>query len=200
MNVSHHNNLISFKKSLVAKTAVVKDGKTKDCKIFVLDKEKDKDYFLKLVQTPEWRGSGFIYRMHSLMFNPDAAEKFFVLEDNEENCLGYMQVHEQDDYSYKKVNYIETCPTYRNDKKKSSVKYVGETLLSFMANLSKKFDTSVLVVSSPMERARKFYEEKCGFDYQDYGSFSIEVLRSSRYDKLIKNNENHTKSKMVLYK
>ena len=198
MKISFLNAPISFQKSLVAKAAVLKDGQTKDCGIYLLDNFEDKDYFKGLIEKKEWDGASFLWKMNTNIICSDDTDKFFVLEDEENKCLGYMQVYERDDFSYKKVSFIETCPTCKNDTKKSNIKYVGETMLAFIAKLSEHFDSGTLIVDRPMPRARGFYENKCGFAYRDYGSVDFEALYPTEFNKFIKQNEEHTKSSIEL--
>ena len=48
MKINNHNNNLSFKKTLVANTAYIKENKVCPARIYKLDTNKDKNYFLDL--------------------------------------------------------------------------------------------------------------------------------------------------------
>ena len=193
---------ISFQNNLVASCAVIKEGASFPCKIFELEEFIDKDYFQNLKKDKDWRKNYFLDTMHYKIKWKAVDDKIFVLEDEAEKCLGYVLLSE-DYFTSNKMDiiFLETCPAYikeNNKKKESQIKYVGETLLSFIARLLKGTKTEGICIPQPSNKAIPFYIKNCGFERDDTFRQGL-ILKEEQFNKLINKNEEHTGSSINIF-
>lgn len=183
----------SFKKSLVA-TCKVKSNSSNnsECKIYQLDPKKDTDYFLKLDKHPDWQDASLtMYISQELnevaVGNKKSNLDFYSMENKKGECIGYCELVRTDKNFF--VEVLETIPKHSKNNEERKVKYIGETFLSFLANLAKKNDVSKLSLTSS-EMAYDFYIDKCFF--KDFNKEDrLVTLDKQDYDKLISQNEEH---------
>lgn len=196
MQISKVSNNISFKKRLVATCKVKNEsGDNLDCKIYQLDSKKDKNYFKKLEKDSNWDEAKYLDDMddelrYCIKMDAFDTNSFFTLENQNGECLGYSELfHTDKKFS---VDILETNPKYRFGKEKRNLKYVGETLLSFLANIAKKMNINDFSLTATTN-ACKFYTEKCFFKKDNSAEWGIKFLRlpPKNYDKLIQQNEAH---------
>ena len=186
MKINAVNNIF-FQKKLIANCKVKSDKKSIPCSFYQLE-DKDRDYFIKLIHAKGWEN--YYYAM---IIDGDIrrrnVDKIYVLEDEKSNCLGYMKV----DTHYGDRNFlefIEVRPDYRAKKSKKK-RYIGETMLNFLAQLTKEQDKQILSVPYPDSDAVEFYE-KCHFAHT--GIKRAVILSEENMDELKKSNLAHTGS------
>ena len=195
MKIEVINNNLNFQKQLRAECAVLgADNKSKSCNIYKLEPEKDQRYFSGLSKTSEWKNSRFMdYAIFHLPRKEENISNTYVLENKRGECLGFCEITKaEDDY----VEVIETCPKYRSEgdrNKESEYKYIGETLLAFLAKQAKTDSVKKISLTSA-EESKEFYR-KAGFQIKAGQAMR---LYDKNFDSLIENNEKHTGSKINL--
>ena len=198
MKILQSYSNISFQKKLVAKASVsVADATDKNipCKIYKLSSEKDKKYFDKMPNIADWENSEFLDDFKRELKFEDKYSEIYSIEDKNENCLGLMELLDDVKSEMKSVIYLETCPVNASTNENRKVKYVGESLLAFVAALAKKRKTKVLTVPVFLSSAESFYKDKCGFEQ----GFSCGLnMFEDKYNQLIDGNAKHTGHKIKL--
>ena len=172
----------------MANCAVKSSKGSLPCSIYKIeDNDEDKDYFVHLIFKPGWKD--YLYTM---IIDGDIqrgnAGDIFVIEDNKDSCLGYMEVF-PDDKDKNHLEFLEVKPLCRAKNNKRSKKYTGETLLNFLAQITQKSGKNILYVPHPEPEAYTFYE-KCQFSLDD-GKRSFK-LTNDNMEKLKKQNLLHT--------
>lgn len=195
MRISQIYSNISFRKKLVAKAAVSAANESLSCKIYKLSSEKDKLYFDKMPNLSDWEESDFINAFREELEENPEGKRIYALEDKDENCLGLIELYDNDLSKRKSIAYLETCPKNSAENKKRNIKYIGETMLAFATALAKKEKSSVLTVPIALQSAEAFYIDKCGF--MPSISFGL-ALFGDMYEKLIDKNAEHTDRKIKL--
>lgn len=193
MNISPVNFNISFGKKLTAKAAVIENREKLPCRIYKLSTEKDADYFEEIRNAEDWKSAEFIKPLKNILSDISEYEEFYALEDKNDNCLGVICLVENKKTKRKSVSYIETCPKDAYENTERNIKYVGETLLSFVTALAKKDKSRLLSIPVALQSAEAFYTEKCGFINRGIAGMT---LFPEQYENLLKQNEEHTKSKI----
>lgn len=200
MRILNFNSDINFQKILRANCKVIKNGLPSKCKIYQLENPQDKDYFDKLSEKECWDGAVFLDRQSENIKDINHEFNIFVMEDEKSECLGYITCA---DFAVKSVvDFLETAPKLKHEAASysdESFRYIGETLLSFVAKRAKWKLKSKIELDST-EGSKNFYTKKCGFkhmpanDYYEspYGSLYCMVLPYAKFDSLIKQNEEHT--------
>lgn len=184
-----------FKKRLKAKCKVLNNNNEQEqCRIYRLEPGTDDSYFKNLRKKPEWESAAFLdYAIFQLprkeVFRSDA----FVIENEKEECIGFCELSVADN-GY--IEVIETCPKYRNkeENKESRYKYIGETMLAFLAKQAK--ETSIENILLTSKESTIDYYKKLGF--KKIGTRTMRLYKSN-YDSLIENNEKNTESKIDFY-
>ena len=189
MKISPKQN-IYFLKKLIAKCDIKDNKSNTPCSFYQLEDE-DRDYFIKLVHKKGWRD--YLYAM---LIDGDMrrknVDKIYVLEDEKSDCLGYMKV----DTNFEDANsieFIEVKPDCRANKSWGQKRYIGETMLNFLAQLTKLTEKSFLSVPYPDRDAVGFYK-KCYFTPKGQGRACM--LTEDNMDKLKEQNYTHTGSKI----
>lgn len=186
---------ISFEKKLVATCTIQRNNKPASCNIYELDRNEDKDYFSKLEQKKDWEENTYLNEANYSLEEDFPREKIYCLENKRKQCLGFAVVEKRYDEEVYDLDLLETCLPYSFRNKERTTKYVGETILSFIAKLAIKDNISKFCVPISSTFARKFYNN-CGFE-KGKGLDGL-VLYDFYFDKLIEQNENHTKGKIEL--
>lgn len=184
---------ISFQKKLVASCAVLNGATSEECSIYKLDSFEDRDYFDNLAKLQKWQLSYFLSGMADKIRDdaPYTKRSIYAIENSKNECLGYCRV----DDTYNNISYLthlEVVPyaSHRNEARKS--KYVGETLVAFLAKMAKKNNKKSIYVPNMYMPAMNFYLEKCKFLTCDFINFSSSELTSDRFEALEKQNFKHT--------
>lgn len=185
MRISPLNN-ISFQKKLVATCSYRTPKGFKPARIYQLeDIPEDKDYFEKLEEKKDWKnGQYFLYSLDHDM-NNGYAEGVYVLENNKNNCLGYVETFNSPEDRLI-LEFIETKPSHR------ALSYIGETLVNFVSQLAKQKGKKRVHVIYPESHAKGFYK-KCGFKNDETIGMN---LMCDDMDELAKRNFEHTKSEI----
>lgn len=201
MKISSLNKQISFSKTLVANCSVLnKNDGPIPCKIYSLNQQEDSDYFEKIPNASDWENAKYLcYLKVDLERFDDFVYKdysIYALENEEGDCLGYSEISNKY-LGTDEVTYLETVPSqaYYN-RRKSKLKYIGETLLSFMVKKAQK-DSKDFVELYPSMASTMFYMKKCFFTPYDDDPDTF-YLDKYNFDKLIKNNEQNTNSSIEL--
>ena len=172
---------ISFQKTLIAKTQVLENNQPKQAFIYQLDKPQDYDYFDKTLDKQEEWQEALLFQSTKRDIKKDDYE-IFVLEDDKENCLGYVSTHDCDDIDYgvrqtaiSKLETIPNCKYFQSDRR---IKHIGKTLIDFIKILKCEKDNRDIWVSSPFEPAIDFYKKK-GFEGDWYGMRLVNLGRNN---------------------
>ena len=88
MKINNHNYNLSFKKTLVANTAYIKEDKVCPAKIYQLNYAEDKDYFSSLNKDEKWFYSDYL---DFSMKNFKHITKFLKFTENP--CIHVTQIH-----------------------------------------------------------------------------------------------------------
>ena len=187
MKINLQKPNLSFKKTLIGNCNILKDKKPYQCNMYMLDNSnrEDCDFFLKpSKQNYElWNNPAkSSYFWISMMEGWHPNEEIYILEDQ------------------KALFFIETCPKFSYDKEKNrNVKYIGESMLAFLAGIAQKRHNPFISVPAYRGDAIDFYTKKCGFVQADFDYDFCLVLTEDNYDKLIKQNELHTGKKINIF-
>ena len=179
---------ISFQKKLVAKAMVQKESMPEEVKIYQLDEQKDIMDLKKASEDRNWYGSFYLDEICEegsyFIENYDV----FTMETKDKKVICYSVV----DNNRKKetrLNFIETAPKLScYNKGNRTFKYIGETMMAFIAKQGSKKDFVVGTVAD-REKTKNFYFRNCKFSpHKTKGA----ILEQQKLDKFIKANEAHT--------
>ncbi len=191
---SIHSNVF-FQKRAVAKANVLNGSKPISCTIYQLEEDKDWRYFNK--QGAAWKDAEYVDLIADYLKMVHCKKDFsysgvYVIENQYGECLGYCEYGENKDKNT--LYLLETHPKHQNQNVKRKLKYIGETLLAFLAKMSvaKDGDFEVYYVAKD---ARDFYA-KCGF--LGLTDSKIIVKDKNILQKLINQNTRHTKKEIEL--
>ncbi len=180
-------NLIPFEKQLKAACAVLKNGVSKECKIYRISYEEDKDYYKKEETINDWEDCG-LWETHRLWFEKNLLKDDTYVLESENKPIGITHVITKN--GKKSINTLAKCP--KSDER--GYKYIGETLVAYLARLCKQTGKTTLIVPHWFKSAEKFYVNKCGFKNVD----NCLCLDEEGLDKLISQNESHTGKKLEI--
>lgn len=197
MKINLNTNRINFCKQLKANCTVLKDGKQLPCKIYELNLD-DYGYFCSKENNIKWKDENL---WKSVRFDFACSQSlklsdFYVLEDKENNCLAFADISNVNfEEKGGRINlcYLASQP----NRKENGYEYIGETLINFLCGLAKKNDFQSIFVKKPLDEALPFYA-KCHFkiDPKCSGKEHSLILKGENLEKLTKQNEEHTKSKI----
>lgn len=193
MNINFSNN-INFQKKLVAKAGILTNGKTEDVNIYHLDKKEDSIDLENASKSPEWQGNYYLdsegierWDLNWLIYN------IFTIENKNKDILCYAIVNDKGSKA-RNIEFIETMPktsSYNQANRRS--KYIGETMLAFLASKLNKRDLTVGMIAQRPQTIN-FYSH-CGFKkYKSHGG----IIENNQADRLIKKNHKHTGKKIEL--
>ena len=191
---------VTFGKTLVGQCDLRRENHKKvPCNIFQLNYHEDKDYFLKLEKSRPWQNAWFMWDMDS-EFNSDVTgERTYVMESKGGRCLGYIaMLTDYDDQKEEEIVYLETCPKYQTKNSNRTLKYIGETLISFIIGTLDKKKTEAVIIKAYSETGKPFYINNCGFEECEERNNSL-LLKNKDFKKLSSKNEKHIKSKIQYF-
>lgn len=185
---------ISFQKTLV-KNCTIPDKKNNlhQCSIYKLDLPEDSDYFYKPRKDGKWIGNRFLDEIEESVQFTIEGENNYVIENTKGDCLGYVTTSDDTENKIKEVLYLETCPRYASTNPKRGLKYIGETLLSYVVELADKNGFDCVSIPIISRKAEKFYIKKCGFKEEPDDASGV-ILYKKDYSQLIEQNKNHTEA------
>lgn len=195
MNINFSPN-INFQKKLVAKTNVCKANGLKPVEIYQLDSISDAKELTKTLNSPDWEENDYLEVVVNNFRELLACAKIYeIVDPDTEEMLSYCVY---DFGGEKKLDFIETMRKHSiyNYGSNREYKYLGETMLAFLAKMCLKRgdDLKVGGVKDNI-RTKNFYFKHCKFD--KVGKRGA-VLRYENLDKLIAQNEQNTKTKIRL--
>ena len=200
MKINSINNFISFKKQLVATGAYLSNGESKPCFFYQLKGEEDKLYLEKVLRTDEWQNVELVDSLTDNMVN-FSNDEFYSIEDSKGNCLGATEIYDEtiEGMDTKSIHIIETCPKFSTKNEQRNVKYIGESILAFIAKLCKNENKEMIYIPNADTSAKPFYKDKCFFEEKtvadEYGELPV-FLMDEAFDDLITQNENHTQEQI----
>lgn len=140
---------------------------------------KDKEDIFEIASIPgQWNfKSTIVFNMLSKnrCQNIDSFEKkpsFYILQEQEGEILGISQV-KKDGKNFS-VQFIES-------KQDNKHKYVGQTMLASLGLHILKKHGDRLTISSPVDNAKQFYIDKCGFKTCYDGNFKMNTKHIQRF-------------------
>lgn len=191
MNISLKQNIynLSFQKKLVAKAKILKEGKPSPVQIYHIDKNEDMNALEDALYQKHWDGN--FYRPNIIAFCPEiegAMEyELYTLESNQKT-LGCTIIKKNPNNI--QVDFLETAPLYSSYSSNRNGKYIGETLLTFLATLAQKEGKDLTINEvADREKTKVFYYTICGF--KNIGKCTAK-LPYNRLGNLISQNERHT--------
>ena len=194
MRINNNCNL-SFLKTLRATGAVLFQDKTKQVDIFQLDKKEDLEQLKMLKKDKSWKGNFYLNDL--IFFGEDYLKKglmIHTIEDKRENILGFALSSET--LFRINVSLLETAFQLSRYNAQRETRYIGETMVAFLAALAKSKKKDLLVKSvADRTKTQDFYFSLCKFSR--LGEEDA-LLKKRTVEKLIKNNEKHTGKRIEL--
>lgn len=165
------NSNINFGKTLVATCQIKsKSNDIQKCNIFELNDKSDCDYFEKELKRDDWANSKYMKAMHQIMNSPFLAKsaRTYTLENSNGDCLGYIATLILNTAKNKEnIQYLEVCPSFAFANSERNLKYIGQSLVTFLIAQAQKEGKSKVCVPVYSTSAKDFYYKKCGFEYDD---------------------------------
>ena len=189
MKISSLNN-VPFQKRLVASCAISGSLGKIPCSIYQLEKG-DENYFENLSCIPGWKDGCYILSA-DFDVKDGYIDSMYVMEDKKNNCLGYTELVDAKD-ERNVIEFLEVKPVCRKRNFKRTKKYVGETLLNFIAQISEKMGKDTVHIIFPVRSAYDFYT-KYGFK-KVIGEVGLKLNRKEAIE-LQNTNYKHTGSKI----
>ncbi len=187
MKIAVHNSIL-FGKKLMARCNILKNGNKYPCRIYKLDSNDDRHYFYTHGRNVKWANSQFWRELKEDFNTQNPNEETYVLENKSRDCLGIMNIYNTLDCKTKKLAIFQTIP----NSKKEGFKYIGETLLAFLAELSEKSSCKKISIPIYKKSAEGFYL-KCNFKPNPWRKEEL-LLNRKKFSDLIKQNKKHTGS------
>ena len=191
---------ISFGKKIPVSTAQVysKDkGDFTRVTLYEFDGKdsSDVDYFIN--QKGNWgnlkynMGKDIFSKFHQFPAKDNQSElenKFYSLEEKEGKSIGLCETSEF--HNFTDIKYIECSPEH-------NYKFAGQSMIAGIAkNILKHQKRPFLGVTDPVDSARTFYTETCGFTPMFYDSRELQ-MDESQMRMFISKTENKTHSPIV---
>lgn len=191
MHIQPINLNLNFQKRLVASATIQRNNKPQEVKIFHLNEPNDNEILERALNTKEWMGTYYLPDLNVTFLNDFEQNKYYVMEDKKGKLLCASVVNERGKKK-NKLEYIETAPRLsKYNKGERSAKFIGETMLAFIAKKGKK-DKKELVIPNVAQRpeTKKFYFDQCRCNPagQRGAKMPFGVI-----DFFVKRNESHTK-------
>lgn len=192
MKINNTQN-ISFQKKLVGLGAVKQADVSKAVKFFRLDELSDIVDLKNAQKAQQWHGN---YYLNDVVAGNNYYIKnfsVFTMEDEAKNLLGFSILENNDSCTI--LDIIETAPRLSCYREKRPIKYIGESMMAFIATLSGKKDVKVIDIAQ-RPKTKKFYFSQCGFSKNLFNDGA--VLKRRNFKRLINANEAHTGKKVEL--
>lgn len=196
MKLDNINN-INFGKIHVANCNVIKNDTPLPCKIYKLE-ESDCDYYCKMKKQDIWQNACFGYCYGLIPPERFIEADIFAMEDENQKCFGVCEVSSNLSSKGIYLEAIETAPKYSNKNKQRKIKYIGETLISFLVDYYRKMQKT-FHVKSALGEAEDFYSKNCHMSIEKEIIFKDYFLPEENVQQLLLQNEKHTKSKIELF-
>ena len=96
--------------------------------------------------------------MHDEFNSEVEGERTYVIESKAGRCLGYIFMQtDYEDQTEEEIVYLETCPKYQTKNSTRSLKYIGETLISFVIGSLDKTKTEAVIIKAYSKTGKPFY-------------------------------------------
>ena len=194
MNITSVRN-INFQKTLKAKAAIQHEGEIRSVDIFCIDDDKDVSALEKQADFWDWNRSFYLPEIFAFCPSTSSEMRYqlYTLE-LDGKLLAYSIIHKTEDDI--EVELLEVAPAYSVYNTERKTKYVGETMMSFLASVAKKEGKKVSITEvADREKTKNFYFQLCGFDELPDKQA---LLSGCKLDNLISNNQGHTGKKIEL--
>lgn len=185
------SNNINFQKTLSAKCSLKAKDKGVRCSIYNLCDSDDRWYFKKLMHNESWKNAHYLEAIDCDINDEALREDIFVLEDEENNCLGFSEFKKYKNKIW--LIFMESRPQDAFSSCLRNIKYIGETMLAFVVSCAKKEGFDMVVVPMYTSDSKGFYE-KCQFKIDSEKEEGLAIKKDS-YDKLLSQNQVHINSK-----
>lgn len=189
MKIESHKNNINFQKHLVANATIKSDNKQEKVKIYQFDNSKDLQDLINAQKTKSWENNFYlndsIIDFERFFGNFD----YYTMENNNKDILCFSIVDNKRK-KHTKLEYLETAPKLSCYNASSRpFKYIGETMMAFLAHLAQKEDKDFLVdFVAERPKTQNFYFKQCGFKKD---SSRNGIIKNKDLGKLIKLNATH---------
>jgi len=181
-------NPVNFQKRLVATCKIGSADNSCDAKIYLLDK-KDDYYELKEAKNSEnWEGNYYLNNIQENFCLDFKKINHHIMENPNGDIICVTKSAKKGKKT--SLEYIETAPKLSCYNHIRALKYIGETMLAFLAKDAKE-SRKILVVPTVAERPKtlNFYYNQCGFDKN---GLTNAIMPREKVDRFLKNNEKHT--------
>lgn len=197
MKINSIKNQINFGKTLVGKCSLPRQNHKKvECNLFQLSTPEDKDYFERVWDRKDWQDAKYVWDMDAQLNANIKGEKIYTMESQAGHCLGYLVMSPViNNPKEEELVILETCPKYQKKNENRTIKYIGETLLSFATGKLDPSKTRAIIIKNYSMIGRPFYKENCGFKECNDENGTL-ILKRIDFKKLASTNEEHTKSKI----
>jgi len=204
MRISGFNN-VYFQKRLAAKCTIGDTSTSQKAYIYELDCEDDKKILYDAEKQSIWQDNYYLdeytrsfEKENCQWFSDDPSRnknKYYIMEDKSGNMICYSLL----DTARKKENrldYLETAPEMScYNKYTRRTRYVGETMLAFLAAITKKAGKDLKIVEvAPRPTTENFYFKQCKFKSVDIGG----IMPYEKLGKFVKSNRHHTGTKIAI--
>ncbi len=190
----NQSNQINFCKQLKASCKVLKFKIPASCSIYELTQE-DRDYFETKQRAKDWKNSCYLDCITQDLDKDNLSDNkhIFIMEDRKGNCLAFAST-EFSNFHKRKLDlmYFEALPNF----KKKLYKYIGETFINFLCGYTENESTKMLSVPSPRKDALPFYNKSHFKAHPTMFCDNNISLYGKNMEKLIAQNEEHTKNKI----
>ena len=177
---------INFQRRPIARCYVLRDKKPIPCTISQIENtQEDKKYLSKTLKSPDWENSYYLQYAIKDLNKSDC--RLYIVENKKEKCLAFCELSDNKP-SCTNIHLFESMPI----RKKKKVKYLGETLITFIAHITSETNSD-LIIKCAADRARNFYR-KCRFEDTRNKSNQDFLFIKPRLKKLEKQNQKHTGS------
>ncbi len=192
MRINNTQN-INFQKKLIALGAIKQGDISKGVKFFHLDKISDMSDLQRAQKSVNWHGN---YYLNDIVDgNGYHISRFdvYTMEDEAQNILGYSVINQKGSQTL--LDIIETAPKFSTYRESRPLRYIGETMMAFIATISGKKDIGVNDIAQ-RPKTKNFYFSQCRFSKNKLDDGA--TLKKTNFKKLIKSNEAHTGKKVEL--
>lgn len=185
---------LSFKKTLVANTAYIKENKVCPARIYKLDPVKDKNYFFNLENDEDWVYDNYLYFLNKEIHqeanqtdNSNYQREFFVMEDEHDECISVLSTETNKYTNETNGGFFEVRGDYSSQNKNRNAKYIGESFILFVVKWANDVLGTDFVINLPSSNSRDFYE-KCAFEHISDGFY----FPQEKIESLARQNKAHT--------
>jgi len=200
MNIQNSIHNISFGKKLEAKCSILgADKQPQECFIYKLEPHIDNDYFFSIQNKKAWKNAEYYDFIKNEMkfIEKEPYRSIYTMETPNGSCIAYGEISNRDN-TYK-LEILETIPiwTSKNKHETPKPKYIGETLMSFFTKKALNDGKEKINVESAID-AFDFYSQKCHFEQEENEAEYKFTLKKGNFQKLLEQNEQHTKGSINL--